>query len=112
MASVEQCEQAFHQLAGRLAGADPATRRSVGFERTVSCAVHDLDVIFAGQLRDGQLVDIRQADSSDAQIRMRMSSDDLLAVVAGELGLGAAWTSGRLQVHASMLDLLKLRSML
>jgi hypothetical protein len=43
---------------------------------------------------------------------MSMTGDDLLALVAGDLGVGAAWAGGRLKVQAGMLDLLKLRSML
>jgi hypothetical protein len=112
MASVEQCEQAFEQLAGKLAGADGTTPLSGGFDRTISCTVRDLGVIFGGQLRAGRLVGIQQVDSAQAQIRMSLTGDDLLALVAGELNIGAAWASGRLAVQAGMLDLLKLRAML
>jgi hypothetical protein len=112
MASVEQCERAVTQLAEKLAGADGATPLSGGLDRTISCTIRDLGVIFGGRLRGGRLEGIRQVDSADAQIRMSTSGDDLLALVAGELGIGAAWASGRLTVQASVLDLLKLRSML
>jgi putative sterol carrier protein len=110
VASVAECEQAFHALAERLAGADSSTRSTASFDRSLSCALPDLGVIFAGHLKDGTLSDIRRVDTKDAQIRLSMSSDDLIRMVAGELNLGSAWASGRVKVHASVFDLIKLRT--
>ena len=39
-----------------------------------------------------------------------MSSDDLLALVNGGLKVPAAWATGRLKIDASMMDLLRLKS--
>lgn len=110
MATVEECEKAFHDLAGRLASADPAHRKKARFDRSLSCTLKDLGVVFAGQLRDGDLKDIRQVDKAEAQVRMSMTSDDLIALVNGELGMASAWTSGRIRIDASIRDLLKLRN--
>ena len=113
MATVEQCEQAFHDLAVRLASADPSARKKAAFDRTLSCTLDDLDITFAGRLKDGQLTDIRRLDgdeSRDAQVRMTMSSDDLLTMVAGKLNMGTAWATGRVKIDASVLDLMRLRS--
>ena len=109
MATVEQCEQALHQLADRLAESE-ASSRKVGFDRTLTCALRDLDVTFAGRLKDGQLVDIARATTADAQVRLAMSSDDLIALVNGQLKMGPAWATGRVKVDAGVRDLLKLRS--
>jgi len=66
-------------------------------------------------MHDGVL-DVNPTDSSEAaesaQIRLTMTSDDLLSLAAGELSLGAAWLSGRVKVHASLPDMLRLRTML
>ena len=110
VASVAECERAFHALAERLAGADADTRSTASFDRSLSCALPDLGVIFAGRLQDGTLTDIRRVDSKEAQVRLSMSSDDLIRLVAGELHLGSAWASGRVKVHASVFDLIKLRT--
>jgi putative sterol carrier protein len=112
MATVEQCEQAFHELAARLAGADPSARKKASFDRTLSCTLSDLDVTFGGRLKDGTLSDIRRLDGNDrqAQVRMTMSSDDLVKMVAGELHMGAAWATGRVKIDASVLDLMRLRA--
>jgi hypothetical protein len=112
MASVAECERALHELAGKLAsGSGTDTRKKIA-NRSLSCELRDLSTIFAGQLRDGGLHDIRQVDEAKAQIRLSMTSDDLIALVRGELHLGSAWASGRLKVQASVFDLLTLRSVL
>jgi putative sterol carrier protein len=38
-----------------------------------------------------------------------MTSDDLLALVAGQLKVPAAWATGRIKVEAGVRDLLTLR---
>jgi len=111
MASVEECSRAFQELAARLSAADPAARKRADFDRTLSCTLRDLHVTFAGRLRDGQLSDIRQVDGrAKAQVRMTMTSDDLVALVHGDLNMGAAWATGRVRVDAGVRDLLRLRT--
>jgi putative sterol carrier protein len=110
MATVAECETAMHHLAARLAGADAEHRRKAELDRTLSCTLTDLKVTFVGHLHDGQLDDIRQVESATAQVRLTLSSDDLLRLVAGDLSVGQALLTGRLRIDAGMLDLLKLRS--
>lgn len=111
MATVAECEKALHQLAERFTGAGDDTRRKVAFDRTLSCRLTDLDMIFGGRLQDGSLSDIRQVSDPTAQVRLTMASDDLLALVDGRLAMATAWATGRLKLDASVLDLLRLRTM-
>ena len=111
MATVEECEQALHELAHRLASANGSTKQHTALDRTLSCSIRDLGVVFTGRLKDGELLDIRQASSPDAQVRMAMSGDDLLKLVAGELNMAAAWASGRIRIDAGMRDQRRLRSL-
>ena len=110
MASVEECEKAFEVLAARLGAVDAQQRKKVVLDRSLSCTLRDLGVIFAGQLRDGELRDIRQVERADAQIRLAVASDDLLKLTSGELNFASAWATGKLRVDANVFDLLKLRS--
>ena len=111
MASVEECDQALHRLSARLADADGHAHRHASLDRTMTCAVRDLGVTFAGRLHDGRLDDIRRVDEvPPAKVRMTMTSDDLVALVDGRLHLGSAFATGRIKIDASVLDLLKLRS--
>jgi hypothetical protein len=111
VATVEACEKALYELASRLDDKEPSEgRRSL--DRTLTCNVKDLGIVFAGHLHDGRLDDVRRLDADDrsAQVKLAMSSDDLVKLVAGELNLAAAWATGRVKVDASMRDILRLRS--
>ena len=112
MATLAQCRAALEDLAARLTMVDDEDRKRHAFDRSLSCQVPDLDVTFSGQLSDGHIVDITTESAPKAQIRLTASSDDLVALTAGELNFGQAWLSGRVKVEASVRDLLKLRSML
>jgi putative sterol carrier protein len=112
VATVEQCEQALQSLADRLAAVDEKTRSKYVVERTVSCRITDLDVVYRGQINGDGLTDVKQVDDPAAQVRLVTSSDDLLALAEGRLGVPSAWATGRLKIEASVLDLLKLRSLL
>lgn len=110
MATVEECEQALADLADRLAANESAQHR-VAFDRSLTCTIRDLDVIFAGRLNGGHLVDVRRASGKDAQIKLTMSGDDLVALVAGHLKMATAWATGRVRIDASIRDMLRLRSL-
>lgn len=110
MATVEECEKALRELAAKLGGMDEQKRSQVVLDRSLSCTLTDLGVTFAGQLRGGELRDIRQVPKGDAQIKLAMTSDDLLKLTSGELNFAHAWATGRLRVDANVFDLLKLRS--
>jgi hypothetical protein len=111
MATVDQCRQALEQIATRLA-ADPAAAARVGLDRTIACTLRDPNVSFHGRLRDGAILDLTEGDDPKAQIRLSLSGDDLLAIVAGDLNFAGAWASGRVSLKASFGDLLKLRKLL
>ena len=115
MASVQECELALLSLAARLAAVDPALRAQYVVTRTLACRVTDLDVVFLATLNDSGIEQLRCTDGDDtdgAQVRLAAHSDDLLALLEGELSPPVAWATGRLKVQASPLDLLKLRSLL
>lgn len=110
MASVEECAQALATLAARLAAADGHAKRKAAVDRSLTCTLTDLHVVFGGRLHDGELLDIRQVDRADAQVKMAMTSDDLVALVAGRLSMASAFASGRVKIDAGIRDLLRLRS--
>ncbi len=112
MATKRQCEAALRSLAKRLDGVDASLRKRAAPDRTVACRIPDLDTCFSGRLHDGALLDISNTPLDDAQIRLTVSSDDLLAVTNGELPFASAWAEGRLKIEASVLDMIRLRGML
>ncbi len=112
MATVEQCAAALQSLADRLNAVDPETRGKYVVDRTVSCRIPDLGVVFRGRVDGDGLTGVELVDEPSAQVRLSTSSDDLLALTEGRLGVPAAWATGRLKIEASVLDLLRLRSLL
>ena len=111
MATVEQCKAALDDLAVALDGVDSAVRQRHVPRRTVACRVSDLDVTFVGRLDEDGLHDIEQVDDDTADVRVTMSSDELLALAAGDEDFLHAWLRGRVHISASMRDLLRLRSL-
>lgn len=112
MANLRECEQALQSLVDRLADVDPDQRAKYAVERTVSCTVTDLGVVFSGRVGSDGIDDVQQTDDNAAQVRLAASSDDLIALSEGRISVPAAWATGRLKIEASVLDLLKLRSLL
>lgn len=115
MASLRECEQALTSLADRLADVPPHVRGRYVVQRTLACRVPDLDVVFLAKLGDEGLEGLRHeqgTSTAGAQVRLAAQSDDLLALIAGQLSPPTAWATGRLKVEASVLDLLKLRTLL
>jgi hypothetical protein len=45
-------------------------------------------------------------------VRLTVDSDDLLALCQGELPFATAWARGRVRIDASVLDLLRLRTLI
>jgi len=108
VATIEECREALKEFAGKLGEMDESNKKLV---RTVSLQVPDLDVTFHGTLREGTLEDVTTEPSDRAQIRLTINSDDLLALVAGDLNFASAWARGRVKLEASFSDLLRLRKL-
>jgi putative sterol carrier protein len=112
VATLEQCMTALESFVQKLA-AKPA---AAGLDRTVSCRLTDLGQVVQGRLANGSASDLQAlADGPGvpkADIRLAMSSDDLLAMTDGTLSFAPAWSSGRVKLDAGLRDMLKLRSLL
>jgi predicted lipid carrier protein YhbT len=80
-------------------------------DRTVSCRVPDLDVTWFAHLTDDGLVDVVR-EGGKAQVRLTVSSDDLVALVEGKLSVPTAVATGKVRVQASPFDLLRLSAFL
>lgn len=107
MATLEQCRTAVEGLAERMRASDG--KAGLG-DRSLSCHVPDLDVTFSGALRGGKLENVTTDPADKAQIRLTASSDDLVALTSGELDVMKAWLGKRIKIEASMIDLIKLKS--
>lgn len=114
MATVDECRAALVRLSENLAQANGDVRSAASLDRSLSCRITDLDVLFVGRLAGGTIRDVTVAAGpvEKAQIRLTMSGDDLVALVTGELNFARAWGTGRVKLEAGFRDLLRLRSLL
>jgi hypothetical protein len=112
VATMDECMTALKGILGDIA-ANPA---AAGLDRSLSCRLTDLDQVVLGRLSGGSVRDVRPvADGPSvpkADIRLTMSSDDLIAMTDGQLHFGKAWASGRVKLEAGLRDILRLRKIL
>ena len=118
MASAKQCRSALDQLCATLDALDPDLRSRHIPNRTVACRVKDLDVVFTARLDEAGVHDLAEVASANgssspqADVRVTVTSDDLIALVNRDDDFITAWLHGRVQVSAPMRDMLRLRSVL
>ncbi|MFY1701677.1 MULTISPECIES: SCP2 sterol-binding domain-containing protein [Micromonospora] len=112
MASVDECRQALQELSARLASNAASVRERVDLDRTLACRVTDLGTAFHGRLTGGQLVDLADGDDPKAKIALNATSDDLVALVRGQLDIAKALAARRISIKANPFDLMKLRKLL
>lgn len=111
MASVDECRQALHDLAAKLA-TNAQAQNKIDLDRTLACRLTDLDTAFHGRITGGRLVDIADGDDPKAKIAITTTSDDLVELVHGRLDFPRAIASRRVSISANPFDLLKLRKLL
>ncbi|MEH0827279.1 MULTISPECIES: SCP2 sterol-binding domain-containing protein [unclassified Micromonospora] len=111
MASVDECRQALHDLASRLERHAEVGQR-IDLDRTLACRITDLDTAFHGRLAGGRLVDLSDGDDPKAKIALTTGSDDLIALVRGQLDITRAVAARQISIKASPFDLMKLRKLL
>ena len=113
VASLDDCRVVVHELASKLGDVDPESRKKHIPDRTLELTLLDLAVIFRCRLHDGELIDIEESeDTSKPNVRLVMSSDDLIALTNGDLNFAHAWATGRIRLDASLRDLLRLRKLM
>jgi predicted lipid carrier protein YhbT len=109
MATEAETRDALQRIAIRISEVDADRLAEHVVERTISCQVPDLGLIFHTRLHEGGLDPFKTDDSPTAQVRLTVKSDDLVALADDELHAGKAWATGRLKIDASLGDLLRLR---
>ncbi|GLU49383.1 SCP2 sterol-binding domain-containing protein [Nocardiopsis ansamitocini] len=116
MASVEECRAAIGKVSDRISQVDESRRRKHIMDRTVSVTVSDLATVFDMRLDMAGLVGItdRPVDpaAKRAQVRITVSSDDLVELAEDRLDFAKALLSGRIKLDASLGDMMRLRKLL
>ena len=114
MATVEECRDALQALIGRLGEMPEKDRASYFSNRTISCHVTDLGITLITRITDAGSEPVKEAapDEPQADIRLTASSDDVVSIAATPANIARMWMAGRVQIKASVRDLLALRRLL
>ena len=108
----QQVEGCLDALIGRLARVDTTYRAMLPARRTIETCCTDLGLMHHAYWRQGRLSDLHAGPADRPDIRIAVTSDDLLALAEGRLRFRDAYTSQRIRIDASMTDLLRLRAVL
>src|SRR5205823_9285072 len=101
---IDRLDQAGEEAQANLA-------RTLTSSRTIQIDVTDLEVSYWTELSEGRMSELEEGEAPDVDIRMRAKSDDLVAMIDGEVGMMSSFMSGRVRVDASISDLLALRKL-
>lgn len=112
MATADEVEATLTQLMDRFERLQEPYRSILPSRRTVEAVFHDIDRTYHASWRRGELSELRKGPADDADIRVSLTSDDLMAMADGELRFRKAYATDRVRIEASMTDLLRLRSAL
>lgn len=114
MATAEECRKALEGLTARISDMSSKDRAAFLADRTLSCEITDLGVTFVTRLGPEGADPVREAAAGEAPAQVRFVADsDVVVSIANDPGSFArAWLTGRLKVHANVLDLLRLRKLM
>jgi hypothetical protein len=114
MASVKDCEGALRRLAAELVELDPELRARHVPSRRIACRIKDLDVVYTARLDEDGVHGLAATSPvgeipANTEVKITVTSDDLLALADGEDDFLQAWLRGRVQISAPVRDILRLR---
>ena len=110
MASKAEVERQLGALMARLDDNEANVRSAIPSRKVLRCAVPDLDAAWFSVVENGHVSQPTETSpDGPADITLRVGSDDL---VEGRISFLSAFTSGKVKVDASIVDLLRLRSLL
>ncbi len=112
VATKRDVETKLRELIRRLEGAEEAQGSLAGAlpdGRILSLHLTDLDAEYWSKIAEGRMGSLHRGAPDRSDIRIRMTSDDLVAFVDGNGSLFSAVVTGRVKVEASIVDLLRLR---
>ncbi|GAA0405199.1 hypothetical protein GCM10009530_66670 [Microbispora corallina] len=115
MATVEECRAALEKLVEHFQEISEEDRAKHVVERRLACRISDLGVTFYGRIHHdglGPFKDVPPEDGRPAEVKLTLSSEDLISMVNGELDMARALLGGRVKIDASLGDLLRLRKLL
>ena len=113
MASKAEVERQLEILFKRLGENPESVRGAIPDRKVLRCQVTDLGTAWYAVIEDGQVSRPTETPPDGrVDITLRVGSDDLVDLIEGQQSFLSAFTSGRIKVDASIMDLLRLRTLL
>ena len=113
MATKAEVERQLGALMARLDGNEANVRSAIPTRKVLRCLVTDLGAVWYSVVENGHVSQPSETQPNGrADITLRLGSDDLVELVEGRTSFLSAFTSGKVKVDASIVDLLRLRSLL
>lgn len=112
MATEDEVDAVLVELLARLGDVDDSMRALLPSSRIIEAQCPDLDYVRHAEWRDGEMKILDSPPPRRPDIRISVRSDDLMAIVDGELPFVRAYAANKVRLDASMTDLLRLRAVL
>jgi hypothetical protein len=113
VATKPEVERQLAALMARLDGNEANVRSAIPSRKVLRCHVPDLDATWYSVVDDGHVSPPTEVSpNGSADITLTVGSDDLVDLVSGRVSFLSAFTAGKVRVDASIVDLLRLRSLL
>jgi putative sterol carrier protein len=114
VASKAEVERQLEILFKRLGENPESVRRAIPDRKVLRCQVTDLGAAWYAVIDGGQVSRPTETPPPDGRvdITLRVGSDDLVDLIEGQQSFLSAFASGRVKVDASIMDLLRLRTLL
>jgi hypothetical protein len=113
VATQEDVDRTLRKLVKRLDGADIDGADLPEEARSILCSITDLDLDYRADYSKGRIRKLRLVEDGSAQadVKISVSSDELIALANGKSSLPMALLFGRIRVNANARDLLLLRQL-
>jgi SCP-2 sterol transfer family len=113
LATKAEVTRALERLMARLDGNDSSVRSAIPGRKVLRCSVPDLDTTWYSVIEDGHVSPpVETPVFATVDVSLEVGSDDLVDLVEERTSFLSAFLSGKVRVQASMMDLLRLRTML
>ncbi len=112
MATRTEVDRTLRKLIKRLDGADLDGASLPSEARSILCSITDLHVDYRADYAQGRIGKLRVVEEPEAaDVKISLSSDELIALAEGKTSLPMALLFGRIKVNAHAKDLLLLRQL-
>jgi hypothetical protein len=113
VATKAEVTRALERLMARLDGNDANVRSAIPGRKVFCCRVPDLEASWYSVIENGHVSPPIEAPVPDTvDVTLQVGSDDLIELAEERTSFMSAFLSGRVRVQASMMDILRLRTLL